>query len=216
MTDRVLDALHSDRRRAIVWLGAHHMFTRYSLPDLPERPGRTATRMSDRAGNQVWRALADGAFSVLLHYPWTCADGERWGRCLPVEAAIDCLAVRRGDPLGFDLASSPIGELPVSSRYWYGLGYPRVRLLDLADGYVWTRPIDSYESVSLIPLAEFAPDDQTLAEVIANNPVTDTPAKDRAQLQALWTARAAAMAEIQTDRGWTTLGSWRSGCKSLQ
>jgi hypothetical protein len=211
MAERVLESVKGPGQRAIVWVGVSHMFARYALPDLPERPTGRVTRVSDRTGNQLWRQLGDGLFSVMLHYPWTCADGNRWGRCLPLDAALDCALAPGGLPAGFDLVASPFGELTVTDRYWFGLGHPRRRLLDLADGYIWSRPIESYASVSLIPLDEFAPDDRALREVLANNPVTDT-ARTRTELAIAWQNRTAAMARVHEDRGWTSLLGWQAGC----
>ncbi|MCI0656049.1 MAG: hypothetical protein L0170_03145 [Acidobacteria bacterium] len=40
-----------------------------------------------------------------------------------------------------------------------------LRLVDVADGYIWQKPLRAYQSVTLTPLPHFAPDAAALAEV---------------------------------------------------
>jgi hypothetical protein len=189
--------------RVLVYLGFHHAFTRYLQPDLPN--GARATRFNDRMGNILWRAYGENVYTIVLHHPWFCREGSKWGRCLPVDGAIDCVGARLGRPFAFDVAASPFAGLRVDQNVWYGVGQNFLRLDNLVDGYVWTKPIASYEGVTLIPLSKFAPDDASLQQVLADNPVTDEHVKTRAGLEVQWAARERELQNTVTSRGWAAL-----------
>ncbi|HXV16103.1 MAG TPA: hypothetical protein VD758_04950 [Gemmatimonadaceae bacterium] len=201
----------SPQNRVLVGLGFHHAFTRYLQPDLPG--GSRATRFNDRTGNVLWRALGENVFMIVLHHPWYCRSGTMWGRCLPLDGAVDCAAISAGGhPVGFDIANSPFAEMRIEPGVWYSAGYPFLRFDALADGYVWTQPIDSYANATLLPLDVFAPDEKSLGEVLANNPVSDAPAKTRDELAAQWKAHEADLANALVYRHWDSLGDWRGRC----
>jgi len=208
MAERVLREAAA-RRRVLVYCGAHHAFTRYHQPEL-DLAGR-ATGFMDRMGNRLRRALGERVFLVTLHRPFWCGR-EPWDTCLPVAGAVDCAAVRLGRPVGFDVAGTPFGDLPVGADVYYAHGYVSLRLGEMTDGVVWSRPIERYEDVALIPLAELAPDDAALAEVAAANPFSDEPDADRERLEALWREEAARRADPLTHRRWRALLDWRAGC----
>ena len=212
MADIVTRELASPRARVLAWLGLHHAFTRYHLPDLPLRGGGRVNVFSDRAGNVIWRSFGQQVFSIVLHHPWVCWQGTEWGRCLPLDGELDCAAANVGSPVGFDVTTAPIGARLISPAFWYGQGQPAVRLLDLVDGYVWSRPIEEYRQVGVIPLEEFAPDDEALAEVMRRNPIRDEPFASAEQLRAAWQAYTASMKDTLTRRRWTHLVGWRDGC----
>ncbi len=212
MADLIIRELASPRARVLAWLGLHHAFTRYHLPDLPLRGGGRVNVFSDRAGNVIWRSFGQQVFAIVLHHPWVCWQGTEWGRCLPLDGELDCAAAIVGSPVGFDVTTAPIGARPISKAFWYGQGQPAVRLLDLADGYVWSRPIEQYRQVGVIPLEEFAPDDEALAEVMRRNPIRDEPFAWAEQLRAAWPAYTSSMQDTLARRGWTHLVGWRDGC----
>lgn len=214
MADIVIKELASPRARVLAWLGLHHAFTRYHLPDLPLRGGGRVNVFSDRAGNILWRSFGQQVFAIVLHHPWFCWQGDEWGRCLPLDGVIDCAAVSLGGRVGFDVTTAPIGTRLISPAFWYGQGQPAVRLLDLVDGYVWSRPIEEYRHVTVIPLEEFAPDDEALAEVMRRNPVRDEPFASVDQLRAAWREYTSSMQDTLARRRWTHLVRWRDACGS--
>jgi hypothetical protein len=208
MARRLLDRIGDADRRVLVEAGFHHAFTRYHQPDAWR--GDRALRFMDRMGNVLWRALGQRVFMIALHPPFLCRDGEAMRMCLPVDGAIDCAALARGgEPAGFDLAGTPLAELPV--RAHYATGYHDLRLHDLADGWIWQRPPEGYRGVEVIPLDEFAPDDAALAEVLAHNPFSDAPNLTRADLERLWAEEAAGLVDLSARWKWAE-PSWRSRC----
>ncbi len=212
MARLVLDALKTPVTRVLVYSGLHHAFSRYHQPEMPR--AERVEKFMDRMGNVLWRELGEDVFTIALAVPWQCREtgSEKWGRCLPVGGAIDCAASVPGHPVGFDVAGSPFAALPITRDFYYGLGYPALRLEDFADGYVWTRPVEEVQGVGLIPLSEFAPDAASLVEVLAHNPVSDRKDLGRAELEPLWTAEAERLQDLQKSFGWQRLAGWRTAC----
>lgn len=203
-----LDAGSSNHILAAV--GFHHSFTRFLQPDLPE--GNRAMRFNDRMGNILWRTYGQNIFSIVLHHPWYCRKGGKWDRCLPLDGAIDCTGARLRRPFGFDVAASPFAGSRIDNDVWYGVGQPFLRLDNLVDGYIWTKPIEDYKSVSLIPLDQYAPDAEALKSVMAENPVTDAAIKSRSDAQREWKKRGVELGDPLASRGWDRLKDWRRVC----
>jgi hypothetical protein len=215
MAERLIARVDSvPNSRALVYLGFHHAFTRYLQPDLPN--GARATRFNDRMGNILWRAYGENVYTIVLHHPWFCREGAKWGRCLPVNGAIDCVGARIRRALAFDVAASPFAALRVNRNVWYGVGQNFLRLDNLVDGYVWTKPVASYEGVKLIPLSKFAPDDSSLQQVLADNPVTDEPVKTRADLELQWATREKELRNSVAARGWSGLSPTKQQCSGAR
>ncbi len=223
MADLVL-AETSKRRRVLVYCGIHHAFTRYQQPEL-DVEGR-ATKFMDRTGNILRRNLGQRVFLITLHRPvWR--GKEPWTYGLPQGGAIDCLAAGNGAPVGpvgplrdpfgipvgFDVAGTPIGDSLVEKDVYYAHGYAALRFGEMTDGYVWTRPIEDYKDVSLIPLAEFAPDEAALLEVASHNPFAGEKGLDAGKLRELWDAEARRRADVLASRRWNGLTGWRESCK---
>ena len=207
MADRVVASVKAGPR-VLVYCGLHHAFARYHQPEL-DLAGH-AKAFVDRAGNILRRRFGEQVFLVTLHRPVWCGK-EPWDYCLPLDGAIDCAAAAAG-PVGFDVAGQPVGDRVVDPAVYYAHGYPSLRLGEMTDGYVWSRPIEKYEDVRLIPLDEFAPDEAALREVTANNPFTDEREMTRAELAELWKAEESKRKDPLTSRRWKHLVGWRSRC----
>ena len=205
MAGLVARYLADPQARILVYAGLNHAFTRFHQPEWPR--ARRVEAFFDRTGNILWRKFGKDAFTIVLHHPWRCfgADGKV-GRCLPAGGAIDCAASRAGitGGVGFDVAGSPFAQASLAT-FEYGLGHPDLRLVDLADGYIWQEPLAEYRSVTLIPLSEFAPDPASLAYVMAHSPFSDTPAGNREELQRQWDQQAAWLENAQQTRGWASV-----------
>jgi hypothetical protein len=208
----VLELLKQPGRRVLVYSGLHHAFTRYYQPETP--PHERVERFMDRMGNVLWRALGEETFLIVLPAPWQCRPktGEPWTRCLPAGGTIDCAAAPLGRPVGFDVAGSPFAGLRISRDVYYGQGYPDLRLEDFADGFLWTRPVEEYQGVGLIPLAEFAPDPASLAQVAANDPFSDQKGLGRAEIEKLWREEAERLRDLPKSSQWLGLAGWRERC----
>lgn len=206
MADKVAAAAGG---RVLVYCGLNHGFTRYQQPEMPR--GARVEAFMDRMGNLLRRRFGEEVFLVLLHRPWQRRAGRDWEYVLPLEGRIDC-AADGGPPRGFDIAGSAWAEARISPDHYFGLGHPAMRLVDLADGYIWTAPVERTRLATLIPLAEFAPDPAALAEVAANCPFSDRPGPDRAALQALWDKEADGQGDYLRKFRMEALRGWRKGC----
>jgi hypothetical protein len=196
-------------RHVLVYCGIHHAFTRYEQPEL-DGAGRARSFM-DRAGNLLRRRFGERVFLITLHRPVWCGK-EPWQYCMPLGGAIDCAAIERGAGVGFDVAGSDFGGRVIDPQVYYAHGYSELRFSETTDGYVWTQPIEQYELVRLIPLAELASDDAALREVAANNPFAEETDLSRERLEALWAEEAAKRADALAYRKWSGLKDWRRSC----
>lgn len=159
MAQRVVEALEHGHERVLVYCGMHHAFTRYLQVD--RRSGGRAVQFMTRLGNLLWRQYGEGVFLIALHKAEWCGPGEEATTvsCAPFGGALDCAAAALGRPLAFDVTGSPVAEMKFPSTSFYTFGYPYLRFVDYADGYVLLRTLDRLEQVDLIPLEELAPED---------------------------------------------------------
>jgi hypothetical protein len=155
----------------------------------------------DRAGNILWRRFGEEAFLVVLHHPWRCQVDGKPSKCLPAGGTIDCAAARAGRAVGFDVAGSPFAPARLAG-FEYALGYPDLRLVDVADGIIWQKPLEEYRSVALIPLPEFAPEAAALSEVSDHSPFADKKGSTREELEKQWRDQEKWLRDSQETRGW--------------
>lgn len=195
--------------RVLITCGVNHGFTRYLQPEMPR--GRRVEAFMDRMGNMLRRRFGEEAFLVMLHRPWQRRAGPGWRYVLPLDGRIDC-AADGGPARGFDLAGSAWAEARIPADDYYSQGHPALRLVDLADGYVWTAPCERTQVATLIPLDEFAPDAAALAEVASHNPFSDQQGLDRAALRALWDREAAWQGDFLQKFRMPHLRDWRMAC----
>ena len=148
--DVILNAVGAGQK-VLVYSGSHHAFTSYAHPIVV---GGKFLRFEDRRmGNYVYRAIGKRAVTVFLHSPWAGVNGldDKWG--YPADGYIDALMLSLPSgphPVGFDLAGSPFGNLRIRNTF-YAKGYDDFRLSTFCDGWIYTKPISSYEGVTPIP-----------------------------------------------------------------
>lgn len=209
MAERILEA--AKQGRVLVYIGLHHAFTRYQQPET--MLDGTVRAVMERTGNMLRRELGDRVFMISLHKPWSCGVGDDLSPCLPLDGAIDCAAVPVGRPVAFDVASSPFASIPMQPDAYYALAGPMLRLVDFADGYVWSAPFGQYRSVEILPLAAYAPDEEALAYVMAHNPFGE-PVESVAELEETWRAERDRASRIVESRRWGPLVERIAACTS--
>jgi hypothetical protein len=84
--------------------------------------------------------------------------------------------------------------------------------VDYADGYVWSGPIESARLTTVIPLAEYCPDEESLAQTAHANPFNDEVDVSLDRLREIWAAELEANRDVITKRKWNALVGWRSEC----
>jgi hypothetical protein len=166
MARTIIDEFVKKRKKALIYMGQHHAFTRYHASEYDFEEKRPVEVFTESAGNIVWRKIGDKAFQICLHYPWQTTAGPRTYD-YPVDGAVD--TVMKGLPakrLGFDVAGSPFGRLGDEGAV-YAAGRKEFLFSDFCDGYIYEKPFGEYEGCSVDPLFITA---DNLVEAIANLP----------------------------------------------
>lgn len=211
MADLVAKHINQTHRRVVVYCGMHHAFTRYYMSEL-DNAGKTRAYM-DRMGNILSRQFGEQVFLIALHKPIWCGNPAQPSYCLPFGGRIDCAGVKVGHPIGFDVVGSPLAELRFEPGDYYSYGHHSLRFVDYVDGYVWSGPIETVRLAKIIPLAEYAPDETSLAQTAQENPFNDEAKVSLDRLREIWTKEIEANRDAITKRGWKPLVGWQSRCR---
>ncbi|HKO41814.1 MAG TPA: hypothetical protein VJU84_00880 [Pyrinomonadaceae bacterium] len=213
MADLVTKHVRETSRRVVVYCGHHHAFTRYYQAEL-NKDGSARAYM-DRTGNILSRRFGEQVFLITLHKPIWCGSpsASSSSYCLPFGGKVDCEATKVGHPIGFDVKGSPLADLRFEPADYYLYGHPGLRFVDFTDGYIWSGPIESLRSVTLIPLNEYAPDDTSMRQVAHSNPFNGEADVSVARLKEIWAGQAEARRDIMTNRKWKHLAGWQSRCQ---
>lgn len=149
MAKVLLDEVVARGEKALVHCGRNHSFTKYHQPVWDEDLKKVVWMMKTRLGNLVYDEIGDRACTVLLHAPWSAAEGG--GAIYPVGGAIDRVMLDLGNPpSGFDTAGTPFGDL-ADAETEYGRGHPGFTLATICDGYVFLKPMTEFEGVTVDP-----------------------------------------------------------------
>ncbi|MGD9347359.1 MAG: hypothetical protein PVH84_15945, partial [Candidatus Aminicenantes bacterium] len=109
-------------KKALIYAGAHHAFTRFNMPNYDFKRKRLLGHHKDRAGNIIYQKVPTKVFNICLHYPWPTQKSFN-EFVYPVDGAIDqVMAEFDGQRIGFDVKNSPFGLLQDNNIY-YSLGY---------------------------------------------------------------------------------------------
>jgi hypothetical protein len=181
MARTIIDEFVKKRKKALVYVGQHHAFTRYHAPEYDFETKRLDGLFVGSAGNIVWRKIRGKVFQICLHYPWTTAAGARTYD-YPVGGVVDRLLTEfPGRRVGFDVAGSPFGELADKGTF-YALGHKTFTFGDFCDGYICQKPFGEYEGCSVDPLFITA---ENFAEAVAHLPNAVVKTKIKTRLQFL-------------------------------
>ncbi len=163
----ILEAV-ADGEKILVHCGIHHAFTAYRQPVVID--GRFKRFDIDlRCGNHVYNELGPRAMTVFLHSPWHGEGGYQGRMQHPGDGVIDALMAATGPrSVGFDLAGGPFGILQITNTV-YRHGYKGFKLENFCDGWIYTKPISSYQGVT--PIDQWIhPGNLNLAQAQSPNP----------------------------------------------
>lgn len=134
--------------KILILTGTPHAFTRFRLPAF-DYNAEGFVRYDDRnLGQRLYRWRPDRVACILLHQAFDSQTHGSARRVYPARGAIDqVLAPLADQRVGFDLAGTPLGDLPDDS--FYASGTEDFRLSQLADGYVYQRPFTEFEGCTL-------------------------------------------------------------------
>lgn len=149
MAEVILREFIDQERKALVYCGLNHAFTRYRQPNYDFERGEVRTLVNNRAGNIVYREAPGRVFLISLHAPWPTKESFN-EHALPMGGVIDEVLAKYGRPAGFDVRGTPFGRLRDGKTY-YSAGYEDFSLEDMVDGYIFQKPIGDYEGVTVDP-----------------------------------------------------------------
>ena len=128
--------------KAVVYMGLVHVFTRYGMPLLKINNDDFCDYDANFTGNRLYRKYSDKVTNIMFHHPFQAKDNAGSFNASPANGAIEVIMDKNGNrPVGFDLAGSPMGELPDNS--YFSLCYADFRMKDFFDGYIFIKPFKS-------------------------------------------------------------------------
>lgn len=162
----IIDEFVKKKKKALVYVGQHHAFTRFYKPEYDFRGKRLIGVRKRGAGNLVWRKTGGRAFNICLHYPWTTTAGPLTYD-YPVDGVVDRV-MRDVEPprVGFDVVGSPFQRLGDKGAI-YSTGRKKFAFGDFCDGYLFLKPIGECEGCTVDPQS-ITP--ENLAEAVVNLP----------------------------------------------
>ena len=148
MANIVLNELVSNGKKALIYAGTHHSFTKYHQPVYDFEEDKLYKLEKTRMGNILYDTLKNKIFNIYLHSPWISNQGYD-KTVLPVNGVIDSIMRSFEDKrVGFDTYGSPLGELPATDTY-YALGHPNFSLKMFYDGYIFQNHFENYKSMTM-------------------------------------------------------------------
>ena len=148
MAGVILKEFVAKGRKALIYSGINHAFTRYHQPfydfERKHLEGFNTTRM----GNIVQQKIPDRVWTVFLHSPWDTREGTGEHN-YPVGGVIDRVLSEFQDPrVGFDVKGSPFGRLTDPTTA-YSFGYDSFTLETFCDGYIFQKHFEDYEGCTV-------------------------------------------------------------------
>lgn len=148
MADVVLREFVDQGKKALIYSGTHHAFTRYRQPIYDFAARQFVGFREPRMGNIVYDRVPGKVFNIMLHAPWP-SQKDANGLVAPVNGAIDRVMARFKDQrAGFDLVGTPPGLL-ADDRTLYSAGYDHFTLATIADGYIFQKQFEDYKGVTV-------------------------------------------------------------------
>jgi hypothetical protein len=177
MAKIILKELVDKNRKALIYSGMYHAFTRFQQPVYNTELDSVVHLNNERMGNRVYRVIKDRCMTISLHAPWP--KYKDWNeKVYPVDGIIDALIPTLGSEhqrIGFDVAGTPFASLTADSSFWR-LGYNDFSLATYCDGYIYQKPFGEYKGVTVID--NFINGSNRLAAIAQSaNPLTKDSAR---------------------------------------
>lgn len=128
------------REKILILTGDIHAFTRYRFP-VYDFVGEDFVRLENGYfGNLLYAKYPQKVYTILLHKPFMNLPDTKPNLVSPANGAIETIMQKlNNEAAGFDLVNTPLGKLRDDS--YYSLGHKNLTLEDIADGYVFLKPI---------------------------------------------------------------------------
>lgn len=148
MAEVIIKEFVEKGKKALIYSGSHHAFTRYRQPNYDYQNKRFIEFRQPRMGNIVYAKIPDKVFNIFLHSPWASKEKPQSGD-YPVGGVIDRVMRNFTEKrIGFDVApGSPFGDLK-DDQTFYSAGYTDFTLGTFTDGYIFQKHFKDYEGVT--------------------------------------------------------------------
>jgi hypothetical protein len=167
-------------RKALIYTGQHHAFTRYHEPNYDFKRKKLIGVNKNGMGNIIYRKIPDSIFNICLHYPWETIDQGIYD--YPVDGTIDRVMKEfQKKRVGFDIKGSPFGNLGDRDAI-YSVGRKNFAFSDFCDGYIFQKHFSHYEGCTVDPLFIT---EENLKEAIAYLPRASIKKKIKTRAQFL-------------------------------
>lgn len=151
MADVIDRELTRAGRKALIFCGTQHVFTRYRSRAYEKNANDRKLADVRRMGAIVYDRIGSRVFSISLHAPWpdpAQPDGLTWAAGGAIDGMISALPADKQSG-GWSTAGTPLGALPLAGSAYSEAGAET--LADLFDGYVIQGPLSLYSTVTPIP-----------------------------------------------------------------
>lgn len=141
----------SKNQKILIITGDIHAFTKYNFPVFDYLSENFVRYENSYFGNQLYQKYGDKVFSILLHKPFNNYPNRQPNLVSPANGNIEkIMAILNHPKAGFDLATTPMGQLTDSS--YYSMGYTNFKLSDNYDGYIFLEPLNKLNGCTIDPL----------------------------------------------------------------
>jgi uncharacterized iron-regulated protein len=147
MAQVILKEFVAPGRKALIYSGMHHAFTRYHQPIYDFDHAKFIRFNQTRMGNIVHDKVPAKVFTIFLHSPWPTRKSSEES-AYPAAGLIDRVMQDLPDKrVGFDVQGSPFGRLRDPNTY-YAFGYEDFTLDAYTDGYIFQKAFSDYAGVT--------------------------------------------------------------------
>lgn len=136
------------KQKIIIITGAIHASTKYKFPVYDYLAKDYVRYENTWFGNQLYNKLGDKVYSIILHHPFSNYPNKKPFLVSPANGNIEKIMAKLNKPkVGFDLASTPMGQLNDNS--YYSLGNNNLKLSDIYDGYIFLKPLNNLNGCTI-------------------------------------------------------------------
>lgn len=135
-------------QKIIIITGDIHAFTKYKFPVYDYLAKDFVRFENSWFGNLLYKKLGNKVFSILLHKPFGNYPNRKPYLVSPANGEVEKIMARLNYPkAGFDLATTPLGQLKDNS--YYSMGYPNLKFSDIYDGYIFLKPLKNLHGCTI-------------------------------------------------------------------
>lgn len=137
-------------QKVLVLTGTVHAFTKYKVPEFSATSDDFCDYDDRMLGHRLYKKYPEKVATIILHQPFPAKPNSDSWLLNPAGGALEEKIKEAGNqPMGFDLDDA-FWNLPDSSMY--STCYPGFTLGQLADGYIFLKPLEALTGSTVDPL----------------------------------------------------------------